>query len=200
MKKWLIGSMIAVLIGTCPMGVYAANESYNNKLIEVASKIAQSAQGDNNPVQKKYGKKGRDHFHRQPKRWEHSSREREDARYIIHRTAEVIFQAQRHIRLRHYSFGMATVIAHQQLAYELYWKGFYQSAIFHSLRARRLATEIILRNGGNWLDLPASWDEREEQYGNIAPRDNELDSQLDKNRIGNDDDAVDNMLNLDIAN
>jgi hypothetical protein len=199
MKKWLIGAMTAVLIATCPVGAFAANGNYQNEKIEMINQIAPSDQSDQGSDPKDYPNGPHGHFRRQPKP-QRQFREQEDARYIIHQTASLIYLTQRFVHFRHYAFGMATVIAHQQWAYELYWSGLYREAIFHSIRARRLAITIILRNGGNWLNLPPVWDEREGQYESMAPPDNQLDSQLNMNNIEKDEDAVNNKLNLDIAN
>jgi hypothetical protein len=283
MKKWLIGSIIAVLIGTCPVSTYAADGNFNNALKNLVDKYVQqnyeekgSNQKDQEKERKKQERKDQEHRdqdrreqerkdqdrrdqdrreqerkdqdrkeqehreqdrrqherweqerreqeridqerrererweqerreqerreqeRRQHERWERESSEQEDARYIIHRTAPVIYLAQRAVQFRGYSSGLAIMIAHQQRAHQLFEAGFHQQAIFHSLRARRLAIIIILGNGGKWFGLPANRDEREESYGYIAPRDNELDLRLDINNIGKDDEAIHIMFNLDI--
>lgn len=128
-------------------------------------------------------------------RWERERREKvkDDARYIIHRTADVIYVAQRSADRGHYYKGLAQAVAHQQKARRLYMSGFYQDAIFHSLRARRIAIHVIEMNKGKWT---GSWDPREEWYIRFSPRDNDLDVKL-KFTIG-DQEAVRITIDLDL--
>lgn len=142
----------------------------------------------------------RERERREQERREQERRERlrreqqEDARYIIHRTADVIYVAQRSTSRRHYYKGMSKAIAHQQKAQRLYRAGAYQEAIFHSLRARRIAIEIIQGNREKWN---GSWDTREDKYRKIAPRDADLDVRLDLIKIG-DKEAVRISIDLDL--
>lgn len=122
------------------------------------------------------------------------AQERNDASYIIHRTADVVFVAQRATGRRHYYRGLSLAIAHQQKARRLYMAGFYQDAIFHSLRAREIAIVIIRENRENWS---GSWDDREERYRCNAPRDNDLDIKLNLIKIG-DKEAVRISVDLDL--
>lgn len=132
---------------------------------------------------------------RERERWERERREKvkDDARYIIHRTADVIYVAQRSAARGHYYKGLAQAVAHQQKARRLYMSGFYQDAIFHSLRARRIAIHIIEMNKEKWT---GSWDRREEWYIRFSPRDNDLDVKL-KFTFG-DQDAVRVTIDLDL--
>ena len=137
----------------------------------------------------------RERERREQERRERLRREQqEDARYIIRRTADVIFVAQRSTGRRHYYKGMSKAIAHQQKAQRLYRSGAYQEAIFHSLRARKIAIEIIQRNREKWN---GSWDTREEKYRRISPRDADLDVKLDLIKIG-DQEAVRISIDLDL--
>ncbi len=139
---------------------------------------------------------GRDNERREYERREEQRREQErnDARYIIHRTADVIFVAQRSTGRRHYYKGMAQAVSHQQKARQLYMAGFYQEAIFHSLRAREIAIVIIQGNKEKWS---GSWDYREERYRRSGPRGNELDVKLNFIKIG-DKEAVRISIDLDL--
>lgn len=142
----------------------------------------------------------RERERREQERRERERRERlkreqqEDARYIIRRTADVIYVAQRSTGRRHYYKGMSKAVAHQQKAQRLYRAGAYQEAIFHSLRARRIAIEIIQGNREKWN---GSWDTREDKYRKIAPRDADLDVKLDLIKIG-DKEAVRISIDLDL--
>lgn len=137
----------------------------------------------------------RERERRERERWERERREKvkDDARYIIHRTADVIYVAQRSADRGHYYKGLAQAVAHQQKARRLYMSGFYQDAIFHSLRARRIAIHVIEMNKGKWT---GSWDSREEWYIRFAPRDNDLDVKL-KFTFG-DHDAARITIDLDL--
>jgi hypothetical protein len=123
--------------------------------------------------------------------------EREDGRYIVHRTAMVVFAAQRSAEQGHHFLGFTQVIAHQQRAQELYMQGSYREAIFHSLRARELAIQIIGENHGR-CEREFFRDEREENYYHSAPRDNELDMKLDMKKMGKDDEVAHIRFYLDI--
>ena len=137
----------------------------------------------------------REREHRERERWERERREKvkDDARFIIHRTADVIYEAQRSADRGHYYKGLAQAVAHQQKARRLYMSGFYQDAIFYSLRARRIAIHVIEMNKGKWT---GSWDPREEWYIRFSPRDNDLDVKL-KFTIG-DQEAVRITIDLDL--
>ena len=99
----------------------------------------------------------RERERRERESWERERREKvkDDARYIIHRTADVIYVAQRSANHRQYYKGLGQAVAHQQKARRLYLSGFYQDAIFHSLRARKIALEVIHGNKERWT---GSWD------------------------------------------
>ena len=125
--------------------------------------------------------------------------ERDDAGYIIHRTATVVFTAQQAAQHGHHYYGFAQVIAHQQKARELYWAGSYREAIYHSLRARDLAFQIIEGN----REKPRREfyrDEMEERYRHSSPRDEELDLKIDKKKVAKDDEVVRLHFDLDIHN
>jgi hypothetical protein len=124
---------------------------------------------------------------------------REDARYIIHRSAMVLFAARRAAERGHRYFGLARAFAHQQKARELYEDGSYREAIFHSLRARDLAFQIIREN----REKPGREffrDDLEDRYTREAPRDNELDLRINLHNIGSDDEAVRFNFDIDIHN
>jgi hypothetical protein len=164
MKKWFVGLVLAVLIGTCSLSIYAAPGK-----IEIH--IGNFNGGGHHQI-------------------------REDARYVIHRSAMVIFAARRAVEYRHRYFGLARAIAHQQRARELYENGSYREAIFHSLHARELAIQIIRGNRGK-MRPDFFRDEKEERYARDLPRDSELDLRV-KEKVGNDDDAVHWKFDLDV--
>lgn len=137
----------------------------------------------------------RERERREREHWERERREKvkDDASYIIHRTADVIYVAQRSADRGHYYKGLAQAVSHQQKARRLYMSGFYQDAIFHSLRARRIAIHVIEMNKGKWN---GSWDSREEWYIRCSPHDNDLDVKL--NFTFGDKDAVRISIDLDL--
>lgn len=123
--------------------------------------------------------------------------ERDDSRYVTHRTAMLLMDAQRSADHRHYSSGLAQAIAHQQRAHELYMKGSYRDAIFFSLRARDLAIQIIQGN----KEKPRREffrDEREERYYQKSPRHEDLDARLDRKNKWRDEDVVHMKFDFDI--
>jgi HEPN domain-containing protein len=176
MKKMLTGLMVATLIVTSSAGVYAKPWKGNHD--------------------------GPDRFHdRGHSRYEeHQEREgKRDARNVLERTERVIDEAQDSVRMRHRNRGLARAVGHQQRAIELYRVGQYQDAIFHSLRARDIAIQIM---EANHREVRSDFrrDRVEEDYARRAPRDNDLDVKVDWSKVGNDDDAarVQIRLNLDL--
>ncbi len=129
-------------------------------------------------------------------------RERElqnDSRYVIHRTAQVIFEAQRAAERGHRSFGLARAVVAQQRARQLYMNRNYQDAIFFSMRARRIAIEVIKAN--NFRVRSDFFPDRlESRYDRQGPSDDELDRRMDRDRgrPGRDDDAIRIKIELDL--
>ncbi|MGE5581229.1 MAG: hypothetical protein ACM3X9_01685 [Bacillota bacterium] len=169
MKRWLVGFLIAVLLITCSFSAYAKHGKF-------------------------YGGPGKPQYTPPPPKY---NQLRNDARYIIHRTANVIFAAQRAAkRGRQYS-GLREAIAHQQRAKQLYERRLYQEAIFHSLRARDIAIRVIERN----RERPAREyyrDDMENRYYRSAPRDSDLDFRIDITKVGDDDAIVNLHFGLDV--
>jgi hypothetical protein len=123
--------------------------------------------------------------------------ERNDADYIIHRTATTIFAAQKAADYGHHYYGLGQAVAHQQKARELYWDGSYREAIYHSLRARDLAFQVIVAN----RERPRREyyrDEMEDRYNQTAPKGKQLDIGIDTVKIGIDDAVVKLHFGLDI--
>lgn len=123
--------------------------------------------------------------------------ERNDAAYILQRTTKVIYAAKAAAMHRHHYFGMAKAVAHQQKARELYWKRLYREAIFHSLRARKMAFDILEAN----RERPRREYYRnnmEERYGHVSPRENDLDMRIDLQKVGDDYKVTRFELNLDL--
>lgn len=124
---------------------------------------------------------------------------KKDAGYIIHRTALIIYDAQQAAKRRHYYYGLSRAIAHQQKARQLYKIESYRDAIYHSLRARDLAFQVIREN----RERPRREfyrDELEISYSRTAPRNNELDIRINTIKIGKDDQVVNLHFELDIIN
>ncbi|HBF38600.1 MAG TPA: hypothetical protein DDW50_14935, partial [Firmicutes bacterium] len=96
-------------------------------------------------------------------------------------------------------FGLARAVFTQQRAREFFMNGNYQDAIFFSMRARRLAIEVIRAN--RVRVRPEFFPDRlESRYEYQGPDDNELDRRIDKDRgrMGRDDDAVHVRIQLDL--
>lgn len=214
MKKWLIGLIVPALIGTAPLSTYAAHKQCDDPSVKFNHEVIVIGQypqeNEYNMMEARMGNNRESNFwensyrghNRRPRR-EYDQREdrryvqeREDARYIINRTASVISRAQRAARIGHYYDGFARSIAHQHKARELFQARHHREAIFHSLRARRLAMQVIRGNRENWSGY--AWDDREERYGHMAPNDRDLDVQVDWSKVGNDDAAVRIRFNLNV--
>jgi hypothetical protein len=167
MRKLLVGLMLAAVLVTYSVSIYARHGKFD-------------------------GGPGR--FNGRPA-W---SGERNDARYIIHRTAAAIFAAQEAAARGRNYFGLRQAIAHQQRASNLYWDGFYRKAIYHSLRARDLAFQVIAEN----RQKPRReyyHDQLEDRYAYSAPRDKELDINIDTVKVGKDEALVRLHFGLDIS-
>lgn len=126
------------------------------------------------------------------------NKERNDAQYIIHRTAGAVGAAQRAAERGHRYSGLGRAIAHQQLAWDLYGQGEYRAAIYHSLLARRISVEIINANRFR-VDPEFSCEAVELGYVHTAPKDNQLELQISSTKIGKDNDMVHFSLHLDIS-
>jgi hypothetical protein len=174
MRKWLVGLILVALLVTFSVSIYAKHDKF----------------GDG--PRKYYGES--DRYQEQ-----HNDRyqERKDARFIIHRTANTIFAAQQAAARGRNYFGLRRAIAHQQRARDLYVRGYYRDAIFHSLRARDLAFQVISEN----REKPSReycYDPMENRYVQSAPRNNELDISIDTVKVGKDDALVRLHFGLDI--
>jgi hypothetical protein len=211
MKKWLISLIVPALIGTAPLSTYAANNQsdyssvkFYNGVITVRQSQPEKAANRietrmaYNQKSDDWGRGRRDNNRRERERREERRlmEEREDARYIINRTASVILRAQRTARINRYYAGFARAVAHQNKARELFLARRYREAIFHSLQARRLAMLVIRGNRENWPGY--SRDEREERYVRMAPSDRDLDIQVDWSKVGNDDAVVHIQFNFNV--
>lgn len=103
---------------------------------------------------------------------------REDARAIIQRTTVVLREAQQTAKRHRYTRGLAKAVAHQERARELYWRGDYKDAIFHSLRARDLAFQIIRGNRQSYRK-EYDWNDMERRYRHDCPKDDDLDVRIE---------------------
>lgn len=209
MKKKVISLVMAGLIGVTPLSSFAAGDNLffqsEKPIVNVISqhkrKPDHNRREKDRREQENRERERREHERREKERREREHRERErreqernDARYIIHRTANVIYVAQRSTGRRNYYKGLAQAIAHQQKARQLFMAGSYQSAIHHSLRARRIAISVIEGNRERWSN---PWDAREEKYRRNSPRDRDLDVKLNLIKIG-DKEAIKISIDLDL--
>lgn len=96
------------------------------------------------PERRDFGPDHRDH--KPPVREHRDYREKMQARDVLRETNDVLEQAQRAARRGKYRNGLGLAFAHQQEARDLYYKGRYERAISHSLRARDIASDIIKVN------------------------------------------------------
>jgi hypothetical protein len=179
MKRLFIGLLLVAFMVSCSFSIYAAPGKFND------------GHGKSNDGPDKFND-GHGKFNGGPRH-----QMQEDARQIIHRTAMVLLEAQRAVKYKHFYFGLARSFAHQQKAQELYKAGSYQDAIFHSLRARELAIQVIRENRGR-LRPEFYRDEMEQRYARGIPRDEELDRRLDRSKVGKDDDVIHLHFDFDL--
>lgn len=170
MKKWFVWCLFVALISACSLVAYAG------------------------PGKNDYGKNNHGGFKQGPNQHDKDNNRQlqADSRSVIQRTATILIDAQRIAERRHYKSGFAQAVAHQQMARDLYTHGSYQDAIFHSLRAREIAIQIIQRNKGS-IKQEYSRDQMEEGYFHKAPPAQDLDRTIIK--IQKDDDAL--HINID---
>jgi hypothetical protein len=221
MKKWLISLIVPALIGAAPFSTFAATVQSDNPAVKFYNGVItvqpQQSQKERNPSngQNKQSFENHDKGNGNHSMYAYENnrrergrrrgdyhedrqrvRERDDARYVINRTASVILRAQRISRAKHYYFGFARSVAHQNKARELFKAGFYRDAIFHSLRARTLAMNVIRGNQDNWSGY--SRDDREERYSRACPSDRDLDVKIDWTKTGKDDAVVHIQFNFNL--
>jgi regulator of extracellular matrix RemA (YlzA/DUF370 family) len=109
-----------------------------------------------------------------------------DASYIISRTAVVLTDVQ---RIPGHKAGLAQAVAHQQKARELFMNQAFREGIYHSLRARKLAFQIIQKNGEK-LRPEFFLEAKERSYSNDSPKGAELDHRLEQSKIISDEEAA----------
>lgn len=180
-KKWLIGLLVVVFTMTCSWSIYANPGSFHK----------------GPPLGPQHGPKEGPHDD-----FQNNRRDRElqdDSRYVIHRTAQVIFEAQRAAERGHRPFGLGRAVFAQQRARQLYMNGNYQDAIAFSMRARRIAIDVIQANHFR-VRSEFFADRVESRYDHQGPSDAEVDRRMDDHRekMGRDDDAVRIHIELDL--
>lgn len=85
------------------------------------------------------------------------------AHQVLRRTAEYLIQAQHNSRKYHGNYhGLGRAIAHQNRARQLYFEGWYDRAIAHSIQARRIAIGIIRQNRGR-IDEKSAFNDYDER-------------------------------------
>ncbi len=174
MKKWYIGIMLALFVGTCSL-----------------SALAYRGPGPGpRPGHGPGPGPG-------PGPAFHERQAREDARFVIHRTALVLDDAQTAARRHRRYNGLGMAVAHQRRAQDLYRQGLYRDAIFHSLRARNIAFEVI-QNNRERIRPEFRRDTLEDRYYHDSPRDNDLDLNMGMIKIDRDDAVISLHLNFDL--
>lgn len=104
-------------------------------------------------------------------------KERVESKQAIMRTAKVLKAAQKEARRGGAPAGLGLAIGHQEYALHLHREGQYSRAIYHTLRARALATAVIDRNKGVRI-VEVVLTPAEVVYRNVIPKDADLDAEL----------------------
>lgn len=119
------------------------------------------------------------------------ARERAQSRQVLRRTGVLIIAARDSIRIGHNTAGFGLAYSHQLYAKRQFKAGRYQRAMFHSLRARLLAVEVILANKKESRLYDAMYDRLEARYASQAPSEAELDQILsEQGNVWNDRAAI----------
>ncbi|TCL72402.1 flagellar assembly T-like protein [Hydrogenispora ethanolica] len=113
-----------------------------------------------------------------------------DAFHVLNRTVKVISRAQYAARTGQLYRGLSLTVTHQRRAQDLYGKGFYEEAIYHSLRARKLAIGVIDLNRIYLEKDLADLDEVEKIYEAKRPNDSSLDKKVKGKSVSNNDEAA----------
>lgn len=185
MKKWFIGILVVVFTMACSWSIDAKIGTFGDP--HRGPKAGPQAGPQEGP-------------HDGPQDYRRNREMQNDCRYIIHRTAQVVFEAQQAAERGHRPFGLSRAVFAQQRARQLYISGNYQDAIFFSMRARRIAIDVIRAN--RFRVRPEFFPDRiESRYDHQGPSDDELDRRIDddgRGRMGRDDDAVRIKIELDL--
>ncbi len=122
-----------------------------------------------------------------------------EARHVIGRSAAIVLTAQRFAAQGQKYQRLGLAIAHQVYARKLYGGGVYTEAIYHSLRARVLAANVIKQNKGESL-IGALYDRMEEKFAQETSPAQELDQKLKEAKVDimSDQEAAGAQLNLDV--
>jgi hypothetical protein len=104
-------------------------------------------------------------------------KERVHAKQAIMRTNSVVKAAQKAAAKGGNSTGLGLAVGHQRFAVNLYQEGRYQQAIYHTLRSRELAAQVIERNKGvRIIEITLTPDE--DLYVPTRPKVDVLDKEL----------------------
>ena len=109
---------------------------------------------------------------------------------VINRSAAIIRTAQRFAAEGQKYDGLGLALGHQLYAKKLYTQGDYPNGGYHSLRARKLAAQVITLNKSSII-TEALYNRSEERFVRSSPSGQELDRRLKEARIIiSDQDAV----------
>lgn len=100
-----------------------------------------------------------------------------DVRHVYRRTAAVLRVAQRFASASHINYGLGLAIIHHRYSEKLYHQGRMDDAIYHSLRARSIAANVIRQNKSEILQ-EALHDQMESRYAQRSPSEKELDRRV----------------------
>lgn len=121
-----------------------------------------------------------------------------EARNIINRSAAIIRTAQRFAAEGQKYDGLGLAVGHQLYAKKLYTQGDYPNGGYHSLRARKLAAQVITLNKSSII-TEALYNRSEEKFVQSSPSGQELDRRLKEARnIISDQDAVNIDADLEV--
>ncbi len=122
--------------------------------------------------------------------------EREKAKTVIRRTAVVIQDAQQAAGRGRHSQGLGRAVAHHRYSIREYNQRNYRDAIYHSLRARELAGQV-LRNNHRRLPRESNWTDDERNWKRRSPSNAELDRKVVRLTVG-DDESVQFYIQLNL--
>lgn len=196
MKKSLVFLMLTLVLGVCQLGtpnVYGQSIAQIELTNSLKSKPAPRKPAPKPAPRRPAPAPRRGHY--KPD-FHNRERMRQDSRAVLNRTATVIREAQLAARKNGYAHGLSKAFAHQDYARKLHMRGEYREAIFHSMRARNIAYDIIEKN--RFSRRPEhDWDDVDYGYMPYAPKDNELDVKIKSDKSDNDYIYISIKLDLD---
>lgn len=125
----------------------------------------------------------------------------QQTRTILRRTEAIIITSYKLAKKTGVYTGLGLATSHQIYARKLLQRGSFRKAIFHSLRARILAVDLIVMNKKGIMLNEAKFNQAEENYVDQSPPPEELDQTMKtkEKKVLADDEAVKLLDDLGVS-